>query len=156
MTLTGIVAMTPDRVIGRDGALPWHLPADLKFFKRTTLGHPIVMGRTTFESIGRPLPRRRNLVLTRDPEWRAEGVETLRSPAALSKLDLGEKAFIIGGAEVFRALLDQLDELLVSMLRSAHDGDTFFPPFEHLFGIPLTLESHDAFEVLQYLKKPDS
>jgi len=81
--LTGIVAMTPQRVIGRDGGLPWHLPADLASFKRTTTGHPILMGRATYESLGRPLPKRRNLVLTLDPQWSAPGVDTLPSTAEL-------------------------------------------------------------------------
>ncbi|RYD45633.1 MAG: dihydrofolate reductase, partial [Verrucomicrobiaceae bacterium] len=71
--LTAVVAMTPDRIIGKNGGLPWHLPEDLAFFKRTTSGHPIVMGRKTYESIGRPLPKRRNIVLTRDRQWSASG-----------------------------------------------------------------------------------
>lgn len=75
--LIGIVAMTNDRVIGREGTLPWHIPEDLAFFKKTTSGYPIVMGRKTYESIGRPLPKRRNIVITRDQGWSAEGVETI-------------------------------------------------------------------------------
>ena len=78
--------MTPRRVIGRDGGLPWHLPADLAFFKKTTTGHPIVMGRKTYESIGRPLPNRRNIVLTRDPDWSAEGVEVIHRPEDIDDL----------------------------------------------------------------------
>ena len=74
MKLTAIVAMTPERVIGRAGDLPWHLPEDLKFFKRTTSGHPIVMGRKTYESIGKPLPKRQNIVLTRDENWAPDGI----------------------------------------------------------------------------------
>ena len=82
----GIVAMTDDRVIGRGGTLPWHLPDDLAFFKRTTKGHPVVMGRKTYESIGRPLPGRRNIVMTRDPGWSAAGVEVIHSPSGLDAL----------------------------------------------------------------------
>jgi len=148
--LTGIVAMTPQRVIGRDGGLPWHLPADLAFFKRTTTGHPILMGRATYESIGRPLPKRRNLVLTRDPQWSAPGVETLDSVAALDALELDGEVFVIGGAAVYDALLPRLDELLVSQLHAEHPGDTWFPPFEHRFGPPETLERHPDFEVRRY------
>ena len=77
MTLTAIVAMTPERVIGRDNRLPWHLPEDLRFFKRATSGHPVVMGRKTFDSIGKPLPARQNIVLTRDHAWSTEGVEVI-------------------------------------------------------------------------------
>jgi dihydrofolate reductase len=83
--LTAIVAMTPDRVIGRAGILPWHMPEDLAFFKRVTSGHPIVMGRKTFESIGRPLPKRRNIVLTRDAGWSASGVEVIHRPEEIGR-----------------------------------------------------------------------
>lgn len=150
MTLTGIVAMTPERVIGRAGDLPWHLPADLAFFKRTTSGHPIVMGRSTFESIGRPLPKRRNIVLTRQPGWSAEGVETIHTPDALSTLDLCAQVFIIGGAEVYRTFLPQLDQLLVTHIHQTYAGDTYFPEFESYFLPPETLEKHDLFEIRRY------
>lgn len=154
LKLTAIVAMTADRVIGRDGTLPWHLPEDLAFFKRTTSGHPILMGRTTYDSIGRPLPRRRNLVLTRDPGWQAEGVEVLHSPAELDALDLAGEVFVIGGSQVYEAFLPRLDELLVSQVFHPYPGDTRFPPFEHLFSPPEVVETHDAFEVRRYLRKP--
>lgn len=150
--LTAIVAMTPDRVIGRAGTLPWHLPADLAFFKRTTTGHPILMGRATFESVGHPLPKRRNLVLTRDPGWTAPGVETLHSPSDLLPLDLGTDLFIIGGAQIYQLFLPRLDQLIVSHIFHPHPGDTRFPPFEHLFQAPEILESHDEFEVRRYSK----
>ncbi|PAW69216.1 MAG: dihydrofolate reductase [Verrucomicrobiia bacterium Tous-C4TDCM] len=146
--LIAIVAMTPDRVVGRDGALPWHLPEDLAFFKRTTSGHPIVMGRKTYESIGRPLPKRRNIVLTRDPAWQAAGVEVIHSPDQLPEVD--GPVFIIGGAEIYAAFLDKLDELLVSRVHESHPGDTRFPEFEHLFSKPEVVETHDAFQVFRY------
>lgn len=152
MTLTGIVAMTRDRVIGRDGTLPWHLPGDLAFFKRTTSGHPIVMGRATYDSIGRPLPKRRNIVVTRNPEWSAEGVETIPSPEALDSMDLDGQVFIIGGAKIYDAFLPRLDQLLVTHVREDHPGDTRFPAFEHLFSAPETIETHDDFEVRKYLR----
>jgi len=150
--LTAIVAMTPERVIGRDGGLPWHLPADLAFFKRTTRGHAVVMGRKTWESIGRPLPHRRNIVLTRDRDWSAEGAEVIHSPAELSGLlgDVTEKAFIIGGAEVYAAFLADLDDLLVSHVLACHAGDTFFPEFEELFPRSEILESHPDFVVRRW------
>ncbi|MEM1085523.1 MAG: dihydrofolate reductase [Verrucomicrobiota bacterium] len=153
MKLTAIVAMTPDRIIGRDGTLPWHLPEDLAFFKRTTNGHPIVMGRKTYDSIGRPLPKRRNIVITRDPDWSAEGVETVGSPEELSKLGIDDEVFIIGGAEIYRSFLPELDHLIVSHIHESHPGDTRFPEFEHLFGEPELLESHEAFEVRRYPSK---
>ena len=83
VTYTGVVAMAPDRGIGCRGALPWHLPDDLKTFKRITTGHPVLMGRKTYESIGRPLPGRQNIVLTRDPAWTAEGVQVVHSAGEL-------------------------------------------------------------------------
>ena len=148
--LIAIVAMTPDRVIGRDGTLPWHLPEDLAFFKRTTSGHPIVMGRKTYESIGRPLPKRRNIVLTRDPAWQAAGVEVIHTPDQLPAVD--GPVFIIGGAEIYAAFLDKLDELLVSRVHESHPGDTRFPEFEHFFANPEVVETHDAFQVLRYTR----
>ena len=143
--------MTPDRIIGRDGTLPWHLPEDLAFFKRTTSGHPILMGRKTYESIGRPLPKRRNIVITRDRSWSADGVETIHSPEALADLDIDGEVFIIGGSEIYKSFLDQLDELLVSHVFQSYPGDTRFPEFEPLFGPAEVVETHEAFEVRRYL-----
>lgn len=151
--LTGIVAMTPQRVIGRDNALPWHLPADLAFFKRTTTGHPILMGRTTFDSIGRPLPKRRNLVLTRDPTWKADGVEVLHALEDVFALAPADEVFVIGGAQVYAALLADLDELLITHVRADHPGDTVFPPFDHLFDDGELLETHDNFEIRRHRRK---
>jgi len=150
--LTAIVAMTPERVIGRDGGLPWHLPADLAFFKRTTRDHTIVMGRKTWESIGRPLPHRRNIVITRDRNWRAEGTEVIHTPDELRDLidDSSRKAFIIGGAEVYAAFLPQLDDLLVSHVLEHHPGDTFFPAFEDQFPHAEMIESHPDFIVRRW------
>jgi dihydrofolate reductase len=149
--LTAIVAMTPDRVIGRSGTLPWHLPEDLAFFKRVTSGHPIVMGRKTYESIGRPLPKRRNVVLTRDENWSAPGVEVIHRPEDLAKLpDLEGRVFIIGGSEIYAAFLPALDDLLVSHVFEEHEGDTRFPEFEQAYPENELLETHDAFEVRRW------
>ena len=143
--------MTPDRVIGHAGTLPWHLPEDLAFFKRTTTGHPIVMGRKTFDSIGRALPMRRNIVLTRDTDWAAPGVEVIHCPEDLWRLpDLAGRVFIIGGAEVYAAFLPTLDDLIVSHLVASHDGDTHFPPFEPSFPLSNLMETHTDFVVRQW------
>jgi dihydrofolate reductase len=151
--LVAVVAMTADRIIGRNGTLPWHLPEDLAFFKRTTSGHPIVMGRKTFESIGKPLPKRRNIVLTRDPSWRAPGVEVIHSPAELFALpELSETVFLIGGAEIYAAFLDRTDELLVSHVFESYEGDTRFPVFEDRFPNHEVVETHDTFEVRRHFK----
>jgi len=146
--LVAVVAMTADRVIGREGGLPWHLPEDLAFFKRTTTGHPIVMGRKTFQSIGRPLPKRRNIVLTRDREWLADGVEVIHQPGDLMDLEgLGDTVFIIGGSEIYAAFLPITDELLVSHVFEHYDGDTRFPEFEERFPHVTVIETHATFDV---------
>ena len=151
--LTAIVAMTPDRVIGKAGKLPWHLPDDLAFFKRTTSGHPIVMGRKTYESIGRPLPKRRNIVLTRDESWSAEGVEVIHQPDDLGKLaGLDGRVFIIGGSEIYAAFLPKLDDLVVSHVFEGHDGDTWLPRFENEFPAEEVLETHADFEVRRHFR----
>jgi dihydrofolate reductase len=142
--LTAIVAMTPDRVIGRAGTLPWHMPEDLAFFKRTTSGHPIVMGRKTYESIGRPLPKRRNIVLTRDKTWSAPGVEVIHRPEDLEQLPgLEGRVFIIGGSEIYAAFFPAIDDLLVSHVFAEHEGDTRFPESE-------LVETHADFEVRRW------
>lgn len=146
--------MTPDRIIGKEGALPWHLPEDLAFFKRTTSGHPIVMGRKTYESIGRPLPKRRNIVLTRDQSWSAPGVEVIHSPEELDSLpDLAGTVFIIGGAEIYAALLPRADDLLVSHVFGRHEGDTRLPVFENEFPVSELVERHEAFEVRRWSRR---
>lgn len=151
--LTAIVAMDPRRIIGKNGALPWHLPEDLAFFKRTTSGHAIVMGRKTYESIGRPLPKRRNIVLTRDETWAAPGVEVIHHPSALAALvgDDGE-VFIIGGAEIYAAFFGELDELLVSHVTREYEGDTVFPEFQKAFPRCEVVEGHDEFTVRRWMR----
>ncbi|MCU0750578.1 MAG: dihydrofolate reductase [Akkermansiaceae bacterium] len=146
--------MTPDRVIGRAGGLPWHLPEDLAFFKRTTSGHPIVMGRKTYESIGRPLPKRRNIVLTRDPDWSAAGVEVIHHPDELQQLEgISGQVFIIGGSEIYAAFLPILDDLLVSHVLASHEGDTRLPVFEDEFPVSELLETHADFEVRRWRRE---
>jgi dihydrofolate reductase len=146
--LIAVVAMDPNRLIGRDGTLPWHLPEDLAFFKKTTLGHPVLMGRKTFESIGRPLPRRRNIVLTRDTTWSHPGVEVIHSPEEIPASD--ETIFVIGGAEIYKALTNRISEWLVSHVHAVHEGDTHLAAFEHDFPVVETVEEHAAFTVRRY------
>ena len=147
--------MTTDRVIGRNGTLPWHLPEDLAFFKRTTSGHPIVMGRKTFESIGRPLPKRRNIVLTRDPNWSAPGTEVIHRPEELTKLpDISGKVYIIGGAEIYQAFLPHTDEVLVTHVLEPHAGDTYLPRFEDEFPHSTIIETHPQFEIRRWTRVP--
>lgn len=146
--LIAIVAMSSNRVIGRDGTLPWHFPEDLKFFKRTTLGHPILMGRKTFDSIGKPLPGRRNIVLSRTMLPR-EGVEIIADIADL-RAGTDETVFLIGGAQLFESLLPQCDGMYLTWIAQPYEGDTFFPPFESLFGEPRIEGTAEGLEFRYY------
>jgi len=125
-----IAAIAANRVIGRNNALPWHLPADLRRFKALTLGHPVVMGRNTHASIGRPLPGRRNLVITRNRDYRAPGCEVVHSlDAALAACPGATVIFIIGGAELYRQALPRAQCLEFTEIHAEFDGDTSFPQF---------------------------
>ncbi|MDP2007880.1 MAG: dihydrofolate reductase [Rubrivivax sp.] len=128
-----IAAMARGRVIGRGNALPWHLPEDMAHFRAATRGHPVIMGRKTWDSLPerfRPLPGRRNLVVTRNPAWQATGAETMPSlAAALAAAAGAERVFVIGGAELYAAALPQADTLLLTEIDAAIDGDAHFPPF---------------------------
>jgi dihydrofolate reductase len=129
--LSLIVAMDANRLIGSNNTLPWHMPADLAFFKRTTMGKPIVMGRKTFESIGRPLPGRRNIVVSRNPEFVAGGCETANSIDAALELCRGEpEVMLIGGATLYRQSLDRAAQLYITLIHHEFDGDTWFPEFD--------------------------
>jgi dihydrofolate reductase len=126
-----VVATDRNNVIGRGGALPWRLPDDLKHVREVTLGKPLIMGRRTYESIGRPLPQRTNIVLTRDPEFRADGVFVARTPdEALGIAGDAPETIVFGGAEVFKHFMPLVDRVyLTSVDADVKDGDTFFPPF---------------------------
>jgi len=151
LKLTAIVAMTPDRIIGKNGGLPWHLPEDLKLFKRHTTGHPIVMGRKTWDSIGFPLPMRQSIVLTRDTTWAAEGAEVIHSPEGLQSIQLIDpQVFIIGGAQVYELFMPQLDEILISHVYEKYEGDTCFPNFEENFPNVTVEEKYETFELRRY------
>lgn len=126
-----LVAMADNGVIGRDNGLPWHLPDDLRRFKALTLGHALLMGRRTHDSIGRALPGRRNLVLTRNPSWRAVGCEPVASPqAALAALAADETLFVIGGAEVFTACWTMVGRLELTEVHAAPEGDVLLRGFD--------------------------
>jgi dihydrofolate reductase len=153
--LISIAAMASNRVIGRDGKLPWHLPEDLRFFKKTTQGHPVLMGRNTFDSIvaqlGKPLPGRRNIVLSKTMPAR-EGVDVIRRLDELGSLSgLTSPIYLIGGAQLYETLLPQCDELLLTCISAPHEGDTFFPPFEHLFMLKEVIARGDGFEMRRYV-----
>ncbi|WHY32774.1 dihydrofolate reductase [Cytobacillus firmus] len=125
-------AMDENRVIGRDNKLPWHLPEDLKFFKRTTMGHPIAMGRKTWDSIGRPLPGRENIVITRNNSFSCDGCTVVHTVEELLNYsgDREDEIFVIGGAEIFKAILPAADRLYLTMIYDEFEGDTYFPELD--------------------------
>ncbi|MCM3169077.1 dihydrofolate reductase [Peribacillus frigoritolerans] len=127
-----IVAMDQNRVIGKNNKLPWHLPADLQYFKKVTMGHPIVMGRKTFESIGRVLPGRENVIVTRNQEFKAEGCVVLHDIAQIKRFadNHEEEVFVIGGAEIFKEILPFTDRLYITEIHEIFEGDTFFPEID--------------------------
>ncbi len=128
-----IVARADNGVIGIDNQLPWHLPCDLKYFKRVTLGKPVIMGRKTFESIGRPLPGRTNVVVTRNSQWWSEGVhivgsieDALKLSRAKAHIDATSEVMVIGGATLYREAMDVVDRLYVTQVHINAVGDAFF------------------------------
>lgn len=133
MRISLIVAMDDNGVIGHEGGMPWHLPADLRHFRQHTMGKPILMGRRTFESIGRPLPDRDNLVLTRRGDFRADGVRRVGDLEAGIALAAGEGAaelMVIGGAQVYGLALPRADRLLITRIDGTYPGDTWFPALD--------------------------
>ncbi len=124
-----IVAMARGRVIGHRGKMPWHLSEDLKRFRRLTWGKPILMGRRTFEAIGRPLPGRYNIVLSRSPGFRPAGCRVVRSLEAALKMAWGRELMVIGGSHVYASLLPQAERLYLTLIDADFPGDTFFPPW---------------------------
>lgn len=128
MNISIIVAMDNKRVIGRDNQLPWHLPEDLKRFKQITMGHPIVMGRKTFASIGKTLPGRENIVLSKNPDFQSEGVTLAKNfDEILLRSQKGEEIFIIGGAEIFKMALPHVSKIYLTLIDDEFEGDVFFP-----------------------------
>ena len=151
--MKAIIAMAQNRAIGMAGGMPWHLPEDFRFFKKTTMGHPIVMGRKTYESLGKPLPGRHNIVLSRTMK-ESPDVTVVRDIEALRKLSISsEEIFVIGGAEIFRLLLPECHELFITHVACEVDGDTFLPSFEKDFDEgEVVLETKD-FLIRNYRRK---
>lgn len=155
--LSAIAAMAKNRVIGRGNAIPWHIPAEFKFFKATTMGGVLLMGRKTFESIGRPLPGRITVVLSRsgapagtpnseNPVW-------IRDLAEAEKIAPERKIFVAGGAQIYAQLLPQCSELFLTTIDAEPSGDAFFPPFEHLFDAGTEILRTPEFCVRRYLRR---
>ena len=148
--LTAVAAMARNRVIGHANRIPWHLPEDFRWFKELTLGHVLVMGRRTFESIGRPLPGRETIVLTRSA-WLHPGVRTAASLDTVTLPD-GDprRVFICGGAEVYRQALPLCADLYLTLVQREVEGDTFFPAFEDRFELVTELRATPDFKILHY------
>jgi len=130
MRISAIIAMSSNRVIGKNNQLPWHLPADLKHFKKITMGKPILMGRKTYESIGRPLPGRSNIIITRDSKFQAPGCiirHSIESALTTAALQHSEEIFIIGGALIFQETLPLIQRLYLTLIHESIEGDAYFP-----------------------------
>ena len=142
-----VAAVADNGVIGAGGDMPWHIPEDLKHFRAVTRGNPVVMGRVTFESIGRPLPERTNIVVTRDPAWSAEGVTVAHSvDEALAVAErLPGDVMVIGGAQIYEAALPASDVQVLTEVHQTPDGDTFYPPFDRAAWAETWREEHDGF-----------
>jgi dihydrofolate reductase len=153
MTLTILVAVSANNAIGKNNQLLWHLPADLKHFKNLTTGHPIVMGRKTYDSIGKPLPNRRNIVVTRQKDLAIEGVEVVNDiDAALSRCADENEVFIIGGAEVYRMALPFVTKIYLTTVHKSYEADVFFPELnkEEWEEIELQYHSEDEKNSIPY------
>ena len=150
-TFQAIAAMSLNRVIGNKNNIPWHLPEDFKWFKKTTMGHVLLMGRKTFNSIGRPLPGRDTVVLTRNTES-IIGIPAFSSIEAFEQADEFQKRkiFICGGAEIYRQTLVKCSDLFLTLVKQKVDGDTFFPDYESLFDTGTILHKTEEFEIIHY------
>lgn len=152
MSVVIVAAIGRNGVIGVDGGLPWRIPEDLARFKEMTMGHALVMGRATFESIGRPLPGRSNIVLTRRPDWSHEGVDTARSLEEALDIarERGQDVYIAGGADVYEQALPIADSMELTEVDAAPDGDTFFPDVDWSLWFATARQEHQGFRFVSY------
>lgn len=139
-----MVAHDPKRVIGKDNQLPWHIPEDLAYFKKHTIGKGMVMGRNTYESIGRPLPKRRNIIVTRNRGYEAEGADVVHSLDDAIRLaeEVHKEVMVIGGEQIFRSILPKADRLYITLIKKQFDGDTFFPDYGEEWKLVSKSEEH--------------
>jgi dihydrofolate reductase len=147
-----VVAMAENRVIGKDNQLIWHLPADLKHFKNLTTGHPIIMGRKTFEAIGKPLPNRTNIIITHQQDFKAEGcmVAHSLSEGLMMAQQMDSEIFVIGGAEIYRQAMFLSDTIHLTEVHHTFEGDTFFPEIDTILWEETSREHHQADEKNPY------
>ena len=147
-----IVAMSLNRAIGKDKKLPWHLPEDLRWFKKLTTGNVIIMGRKTWESIGKPLPNRESIVVTRSGIPPVQGVRFVPSLNEIDPAADQRDYFIIGGAQLFAEALPLCSDLYLTLIKREVEGDVFLPPFEHQFRLAETLQDTPEFSILHYVE----
>jgi dihydrofolate reductase len=145
-----VAAVADNGVIGNQGTIPWHLPEDLKHFRRVTTGNIVVMGRKTFESIGKPLPNRTNVVVTRQPDWSHEGVYaagTVDDAMALAEVFDGD-VMVVGGGQIYAEAMARADQQILTQVHQAPEGDTFYPPYDGREWAETKRESHDGYDVV--------
>jgi len=147
--------MSLNRVIGAGNKIPWHLPEDFKWFKQMTTGHVILMGRKTFESIGKPLPNRTTIVLSRS-KFTAPGVQTINGLEELPALVASRQVFICGGAQIYEQILPLCSDLYLTLVKRVVDGDAFFPPFEDQFKKVVDLLDRPDFKITHYQNRQDT
>ena len=157
MNLCVIAAVAENRVIGKNGELPWHYPEDLKHFKRTTINHPMIMGRKTFDSFESPLPNRTHIVLTRNETLTHESDSVIYVHTPDEAIEEAEKldndvAYVIGGEKIYNVMFDYIDELLLTELNKSYDGDTYFPKFDKSNWTQIPLEQTDNFDIVMYFR----
>lgn len=150
-TYKAIAAMAENRVIGDAGDIPWHLPEDFKWFKKTTMGEILVMGRKTYESIGRPLPGRETFVVSRQPR-EIKGVQNITDLQALDQIDTDKTIWIAGGGEIYRQMLPRCEALYLTRVHRTVEGDATFPEFEEHFTLKDIVEKNDDFTIELWLR----
>lgn len=158
-----IAAKSDNNVIGKENDLVWHMPADLKFFKNTTKGHYVIMGRKTFESMNGPLPYRTHIIITRNPDFKAEDcfvVDNIDRAFEIAQEHQQDEVFILGGAEIYRQTINKADKMYITEIKSTFDGDAFFPNIDSSYWKESKREEHDADEknpypyaFVEYLKR---
>ncbi len=159
MTVTLVAAVARNGVIGRKGALPWHLPGEQRQFKAITMGHVLIMGRRTYESIGRPLPGRTTVVVTRNPAWeppgRPDGVVVATSVESALRLagEIDEQVYVVGGGQIYAESLSGADELLITQVDAEPEGDTHFPPVDWEEWAEVSCEKHEGWTLATYTRR---
>jgi dihydrofolate reductase len=153
MSVTIVAAVASNGVIGRNGDLAVRVPEDLRRFKALTMGHTLVMGRRTWDSIGRPLPGRRTIVVTRQPAWSAEGAERASSLDEALAAAAGDEAFVVGGADIYRQALDRSHAMEITEVRAEPAGDVWFPAFDRTAWVEVAREPGDGFDFVRYERR---